>query len=201
MQFQRQKYHWFQLCTFLERDFILGTNTSCFSREASLWPHWAAPLMSHFGLQSSSLRPLVRHNTCPEPARTGFALRCPVYHSAETDTEEMNTAGKTSHPDMAYGQMSWVCMTKDWSSLTLATPVFISGQLQSWYHNCPSFFFFFFFYSKWLALAVTYIGISFQTQEKHRGGVCTEILQLLSSNCSKRMYFSPLNYNAFYHIL
>lgn len=55
------------------------------------------------------------------------------------------------------------------------------------------------FESAWLA--VICIGIYFQTREKHRGGVCTEILWLLSSDCSKRMYFLSPNYSAFYHIL
>lgn len=55
------------------------THTSYFSKEASLWTHWAAPSKPCFGPQSCSLSPLLRCNTCPKDARTGFALGCSMY--------------------------------------------------------------------------------------------------------------------------
>lgn len=51
------------------------------------------------------------------------------------------------------------------------------------------------------SLTMIYAGISYQIQEKHREGVCTEILLVtFTGDCSKGMYFSCLNHNAFYHI-
>lgn len=107
-------------CNFKHKT-IIGSNYILSWKETLIWaqihihPAFPKKLLYNYTKQHhwcptfpfkapASEHPPLRHNTCPKPTSAGSALWCCMYCSAESETEEVNVAGKTLRPDMAYGK-------------------------------------------------------------------------------------------------
>lgn len=151
-----------------------------------------------FGLQRSRLRSPWDTTCALQPQMQTLCLDGAVCSRAQ-NLELGRWTGRQESTQTHSLDTSWVCRTKDWSSLISATPVLISGQLVS--QTLPFLVFSFRFSTIKMACSCIYIGNYFQTHDRHRESVCTEILCLSSSDHCRRMYFLSLNCNVFYHVL